>query len=418
MTASLLSLLPTSAEVISGISWEPEIRGLLTVALAAAALIGSVWLLLVTNTGIRLGSLITLAGFFAWMTMMASVWWLFGIGYVGDAPTWEFVDSYADEAGAETSGIEDAYLAEVDQLPDPNCNTSQVFPPAKTNWTFSAPRQGCTPKAIALVLEFDGAGKDAVIEEYATVDEATIRQNAENRNNLLAAGDPRKLNEAGLEQAIQAQIERQELTIDQLSLSTLASGAPQVIDWARQQGYLTLTGGWKLLPSAEAGEANAAAELVLAESGVFAADPDAATPAYTIVDAYQRGGKPKPQSDSLWDRAINKVTNSALLGHPTNYAVIQARPVVPRPQVPGEPPPLAEIDRNGQTLSILLERNLGDRRLVPGLVTIGSGLIFVALCINLHVRELRIRRRDEEYAELGAGGGGSGGGGADGGGGG
>ena len=50
-------------EIVAGIGWEPHIRGLLTVALALAILGGSVWLLLVTNTGTRLGSLIALAGF-------------------------------------------------------------------------------------------------------------------------------------------------------------------------------------------------------------------------------------------------------------------------------------------------------------------------------------------------------------------
>lgn len=249
------------------------------------------------------------------------------------------------------------------------------------------------------MLAYPGPDRAQVVGEFGTVDEATIRQNSENRNSLRQPGDPRKLNPTALERSIQDQITRQETIIDQLSLSTLAAGAPSVIEWAVDQGYIDLEGGWDLLSSAEAGEANAAAEIVIMESGVFPADPDAATPAYAIVDTYQRGGKPKPQSDSIWDRAINKITNSALLGHPTNYVVVQARPIVARPQIAGEPPPLAEIDRNGQTLSIVLERNLGDRRLVPGLVTIGSGLLFVALCINLHVRELRIRRRDEEYAQ-------------------
>lgn len=385
--------------IISGIGWEPEIRGLLTVVLASAVLIGSVWLLLVTNTGIRLGSLVTLAGFFAWFTIMAGTWWLFGIGYSGDAPSWQFIDSYADVAGSEPSGIEDAFLADVELLPDPNCTVTRVFPPSKTGWEFSIPRSGCAPKAIALVLAYPGPDRAQVVGEFGTVDEATIRQNSENRNSLRQPGDPRKLNPTALERSIQDQITRQETIIDQLSLSTLAAGAPSVIEWAVDQGYIDLEGGWDLLSSAEAGEANAAAEIVIMESGVFPADPDAATPAYAIVDTYQRGGKPKPQSDSIWDRAINKITNSALLGHPTNYVVVQARPIVARPQIAGEPPPLAEIDRNGQTLSIVLERNLGDRRLVPGLVTIGSGLLFVALCINLHVRELRIRRRDEEYAQ-------------------
>ena len=381
--------------ILAGIGWEPEIRGALTVALAAAALVGTVWLLLVTNTGVRLGSLVTLAGFFGWFTIMAGTWWIFGIGYHGDAPTWRFIDSYADSAGAEASGIEDAYLAEVDQLPDPNCSTRPIFPPSKTGWEFSAAPPGCAPRAIALLLGYPGSDRQAVIDELATVDEAGIRETAETRNALRQAGDPRKLSASELERSIQAQITRQEIVIDQLSLSTLAASAPSVIDWAKDEGYIVLEGGWDLLPSTEAGEATAAAEAVVVEAGMFTSDPDAATPAYALVDTYHRGGKPDRKSDSTWDRVANKITNSLRLTHPPNYAVVQMRAVVPRPQIPGEPPPLAEVDLGSDTLSVVLERDIGDRRLVPGLLTIGSGLIFVSLCLNLHMRDLRVRRRDE-----------------------
>jgi hypothetical protein len=40
------------------IGWEPELRGLLTVIIGAVALCGSVYLLLGTNLGIRLGCLL------------------------------------------------------------------------------------------------------------------------------------------------------------------------------------------------------------------------------------------------------------------------------------------------------------------------------------------------------------------------
>ena len=50
--------------VIAGISWEPEIRGALTVLVGSLVLFGSVGLILNTNLGNRLGTLISLAGFF------------------------------------------------------------------------------------------------------------------------------------------------------------------------------------------------------------------------------------------------------------------------------------------------------------------------------------------------------------------
>ena len=44
-------------------------------------------------------------------------------------------------------------------------------------------------------------------------------------------------------------------------------------------------------------------------------------------------------------------------------------------------------------------RNLGDERLVPALVAIGSGLIFAALCFSLHLRDQRVKRREDEYEQ-------------------
>jgi hypothetical protein len=77
---------------VLAISWEPELRGLLTVIIAVVALCGSVYLLLGTNVGARLGLLIALAGIAGWMVVMGLLWWTFGIGLVGPDPTWTYVE--------------------------------------------------------------------------------------------------------------------------------------------------------------------------------------------------------------------------------------------------------------------------------------------------------------------------------------
>ena len=119
-------------EIVAGIGWEPHIRGLLTVALALAILGGSVWLLLVTNTGTRLGSLIALAGFWGWMFVMGIFWWIYGIGWAGSLPTWEVQDVFIDAPGAEVEGLQEAFVGNVDDLPDGNCfNNTRSLPAAK-----------------------------------------------------------------------------------------------------------------------------------------------------------------------------------------------------------------------------------------------------------------------------------------------
>ena len=74
---------------ILAVTWEPEIRGVITVVIAFVALCGSTYLLLATNTGARLGFLIAFAGLFGWMFIMGTIWWVYGIGLKGPEPTWQ-----------------------------------------------------------------------------------------------------------------------------------------------------------------------------------------------------------------------------------------------------------------------------------------------------------------------------------------
>jgi len=71
------------------VGWEPEIRGALTVIIGVIALMGSVYLILGTNMGARLGLLVALAGLFGWMATMGAIWWTYGIGLQGRQPTWK-----------------------------------------------------------------------------------------------------------------------------------------------------------------------------------------------------------------------------------------------------------------------------------------------------------------------------------------
>jgi hypothetical protein len=77
------------AAVLYGINWYPEIRGITTVMIAVSVLCGGVYLLLGTNLGARLGFLVALAGLFGWMTLMAGIWAVYGIGLKGREATWK-----------------------------------------------------------------------------------------------------------------------------------------------------------------------------------------------------------------------------------------------------------------------------------------------------------------------------------------
>jgi hypothetical protein len=92
------------------VGWEPEIRGALTVLIGVVALMGSVYLILGTNMGARLGLLVALAGLFGWMATMGAIWWTYGIGLQGRQPTWK--------PAAPISIVRDARLLELRRNPD------------------------------------------------------------------------------------------------------------------------------------------------------------------------------------------------------------------------------------------------------------------------------------------------------------
>jgi hypothetical protein len=101
------------------LTWTPGIRGVLVVAVGIIVLMGSVYLILGTNSGFRLGFLLALTGLMGWMVIMGVVWMIYGIGRTGPAPTWEVLEmNRGDLTAAE---LEEARtLPEPDALPEPS----------------------------------------------------------------------------------------------------------------------------------------------------------------------------------------------------------------------------------------------------------------------------------------------------------
>jgi hypothetical protein len=231
------------------LAWDPQIRAILVVALAVVVLPGSIYLILGTNLGARLGFLVSMAGLFGWMTIMGAIWAVYGIGYVGDAPSW--------------------HLREVVRSDDPTELTS------------------------------------AVVEEAHDLSSW----------NQLPADDPKR------------------------------------------------------------GEAQAAASAGIA--GDEAAIPTFEKEAdYVVVGAFDKGGR----TDSWFDKNVP-------FRHPPHYAIVQVQQVKEVDVPFGETPPKAEADESEPVISVILERDLGDKRLPPVLVTIGSAIIFAVTCNVLHRRD-------------------------------
>ena len=336
-------------DVVAGLAWDPEIRGFMAVLAGVVVMMGAVWLLLATNTGARLGTLLTLAGFFGWMAIMASIWWIYGIGWTGSGPVWELQEINVGDLQA--SALDDArLLTDADDL----------------------------PSAYQLVINSDDV---VAISEFGEVTRES-----------MAAERIEGMNEEEIVELMADEQSKNEAT----TLSELAAVAPDVIDNA-EDAEIVEFGGWTLLSTAEAGEAQASAIAFAVASPdlLFGAAGD-----FKVLDAYTIGGKRGlPDDPDRLDRIWTQVRTAFTITHPTRYGIVQLQQVEEQTLVPGQPPPRPVIDDEKPVISVIMVRNLGNLRLKPALLTLGSFAIFVALCLMLHERDKLVWQRRAEFEE-------------------
>lgn len=92
------------------LSWKPELRGVIVVMIGFVVLCGSVYLIVGSNIGARMGFLVALSGLFGWLFLMGIIWWVYGIGLKGREPTWKPADpvSIVKDGDLLRSGILEA----------------------------------------------------------------------------------------------------------------------------------------------------------------------------------------------------------------------------------------------------------------------------------------------------------------------
>jgi hypothetical protein len=85
--------------------WNPTIIGILTVLAAIGLFCGSVYLLLATNLGARLGFLVAAAGLSGFMLLLATLWWTSGSSGIdpphGRSPQWKVVEIVKNPADSK-----------------------------------------------------------------------------------------------------------------------------------------------------------------------------------------------------------------------------------------------------------------------------------------------------------------------------
>jgi hypothetical protein len=140
-----------------------------------------------------------------------------------------------------------------------------------------------------------------------------------------------------------------------------------------------LAEGWIVLdPASPAfGQAQASAGELLEEEDAFAAGQ------FEIVQVFDIGGERYPK--------INETLDFLAFFHTPHYVVAEAAPLEPVREEPGRAPARPQIDEERQREYVYMVRDLGARRQPPAVLTIGAGVIFLALCYLLHRRDRILR---------------------------
>ncbi|MEX2627834.1 MAG: hypothetical protein WD225_13180 [Ilumatobacteraceae bacterium] len=261
-------MLSSIVATVLAIAWEPELRGVLVVIIAVVVLCGSLYLVLSTNMGARLGFLVALTGLTGWIVLLGSLWWIYGIGLIGPDPSWEQVPG--------RTVIQDASA-----LPDVGVLEGRV-----------GVDDDADPGERAMAV------RERLVEEgWSSVDES----------------------EPGFGQA-----------------------------------------------------ANAAGNF-LQETEAFGAGE------FTVTGLFDIGG-------DRWPKIGDSIDFLAFF-HEPRYALAEVAPLEQLREEPGRAPVQPEIDPDRERQYVYMERDPGARRQPAALLTIGFGIMFLALCWMLHRRD-------------------------------
>jgi hypothetical protein len=338
----------------AGLSFDPAIKGILTVLVGATILFGSVYLILATNTGARLGLLLTISGLAGFLSILTLYWWVSppGNGPRGTDPSWHATEIYVNQRdGAQGQ----ARTAQLNQLPAP----------------------------------YDLPTAAQVIDEHPELREQLIAKPENTSLSDIAGIDA--TNKDGTH-VVGANILKQYFGLDTVQGETVDSAAGQKLQ------------GWKVVNTSNAGDAAAGADAALVAQGTF---KDATE--YKRLNAFE-WNEEQQLADACPDAVSSSTEKASLiprdplcrvefrirhtfsLWHPPRYMVIQIQPVVAQPAVAGQAPPVPKVDPDQPVISVVMVRDEGNVRAKPAYFFVICFSVFVASTLMLHWRDKTLQQ--------------------------
>lgn len=352
--------------MLAAISFDPTIRGILVVVVGTVVLVGTVYAIVATNTGIRAGFLIVMAGLFGWMFLMGTVWWIYGIGLKGRDPSWMPVElNYSRSQPVDT--------AVVKKLPPP-----ETLPDAQE-------LMDSHPLLLAAAKASEGADYEpASLTDVVTVATGLATTSADDVETTLDSGLKKNA---------------EEFLADHPDVATELSGAPadvaaKIAAEAKQvrASIEDKLNGWCLLSETDTrrGEAVASSDAALAAESAFGDSTSSSS--YIVRDVFFYGGKEPctPITEkSMVSRVWHRIATTFQVKNPKLYGVVTVVKAKQIPTVPGEVPPPPQAEEDVSTVSMIMLRNLGNRRFIPFVFALINLLLFAVVASQLHVRDKR-----------------------------
>jgi hypothetical protein len=348
----------TNHVLYAGLSWDPAIKGILVVLVGATVLFGSIYLIVASNTGARLGLLITVSAFFGFMSILTAYWWVSppGNGPRGMDPSWH---------------VQEVYFHQADNGQGP----------ARTHVLNELPSPSELPTAAQIIAEHPELEEQLIAKPENTSLSDIAGIDATNKDGTKING---------------ANILKQYYGLETIQGEVVPEGRESVLN------------GWKVVTTSNAGDAAAAADAALVADGIFS---DATqykrlnafewNEEQQLADACPAAVANPDEKASLIPRdplcrIMYRIKDTFSLWHPARYMVVQVQPVVEQESQPGQAPPVPKVDPSQPVMSVVLLRDEGNVRAKPAYFFVICFSLFVVFTLMLHYREKTLQKNLED----------------------